>query len=135
MYAAWWDGTHRIKNGKNASWFPGKVKSYREVDTDSPYGPNRFYYIVYDDSDVFKDLEDYWVFSKADYLLSMINDEVSSWIGVRHVTDQLAGKEDMWPRLVGWYVATIDGKDQSYSRLSGKRLVKFIVIGLFTRLP
>jgi hypothetical protein len=67
---------------------------------------------------VFKGLEDYWVFSKEDYLLSTINNEVSSWIGVRHVTDQLASKEDMWPRHVGWYVVTIDGKDQSYPWLS-----------------
>jgi hypothetical protein len=27
-----WDSSHRIKNGKNAKWFPGKEKSYREVE-------------------------------------------------------------------------------------------------------
>ncbi|KAL3765684.1 hypothetical protein ACHAW5_006364 [Stephanodiscus triporus] len=119
VYAAWWDDSHVLKDGTNASWFPGKVKSYREVNTDSPYGPSRFYDILYDDDDEIDGLEDYWVFSKVDYLLSMRNVGDSSWIGVRNETDQLLGKEDiLWPRIVGWYVATIDGKDKSYSRLS-----------------
>ena len=98
------------------------MTSYKEIDIDSSYGPTRIYNILFDDGDVLNDLNDYFVFSKEDYLLSMRNDGVSSWIGVRNETEPRAAKEDKWPRIVGWYVATIDGKDQSYSRLSGKRL-------------
>jgi len=128
VYAAWWDGTHALNDGTNASWFPGKVKSYREINTDSPYGPSRFYDILYDDDDEIDGLEDYWVFSKVDYLLSTRNVGDSSWIGVRNETDQLLGEEDIWPRIVGWYVANIDGKDKSYSRLSGKTFGKFVAV-------
>lgn len=126
VYAAWWDSGISEQNGTNAAWFPGRVTSYKEIDIDSPYGPTRLYDILFDDGDTHKDLEDYWVFSKEDYLLSVRNDGVPSWIGVRNDTDGKAAKEDKWPRIVGWYVATIDGKDQAYPRLSGKRLGKVV---------
>jgi hypothetical protein len=122
VYAAWWDSKHALKDGTCADWFPGKVKSYWEIETGSPYGPSRFYTILYDDGDELDGIEDYWVFSKVDYLISMRSVGDSSWIGVRNETDQLASEGDTWPRIVGWYVATIDGKDHLYPRLSGKRL-------------
>jgi hypothetical protein len=102
------------------------VTSYNEIDMDSPYGPTRFYDVSFDDGDESNEIEEYWVFSKEDYLLSTRNDGVSSWIGVRNETDPRAATEDTWSRIVGWYVATIDGKDQSYPRLSGKRLNSFV---------
>jgi hypothetical protein len=130
VYAAWWDSGVPVKDrcGANALWFPGRVASYKEVDTDSPYGPARFYDVSFDDGDESNEIEEYWVFSKDDYLLSVKNYGVSSWIGVRSETDPRAAEEDNWPRIVGWYVATIDGKDQSYPRLSGKRLNSFVRI-------
>ena len=123
VYAAWWDGGVLAKDrrGATASWFPGRVSSYKEIDTDSPYGPFRFYDVTFDDGDESNEIEEYWVFSRDDYLLSVTNYGVSSWIGVRSETDPRAAEDDKWPSIVGWYVATIDGKDQSYPRLSGKR--------------
>ena len=73
-----------------------------------------------DDNDS-NEIEEYWVFSRDDYLLSVMNYGVSSWIGVRSKTDPRFAEDDKWPSIVGWYVATIVGKDQSYPRLSGKR--------------
>ena len=133
MYAAWWDSSPPLKDhdGTHASWFPGRVTSYKEIDIDSPYGPTRIYNVLFDDGDVSNDvLNDYFVFSKEDYLLSTRNDGVSSWTGVRNETDPRAAKEDKWPRIVGWYVATIDGKDQSYSRLSGERLETLVQVAV-----
>ena len=133
MYAAWWDSSLPLKDQDgthHASWFPGRVTSYKEIDIDSPYGPTRFYDVSFDDGDESNEIEEYWVFSKEDYLLSTRNDGVSSWIGVRNETDPRAAKEDKWPRIVGWYVATIDGKDQSYSRLSGKRLETLVQVAV-----
>ena len=123
VYAAWWDGGVLAKDrrGATASWFPGRVSSCREVDTDSPYGPTRFYGVAFDDGDESNEIEEYWVFSRDDCLLSVTNYGVSSWIGVRSKTDPRFAEDDKWPSIVGWYVATIDGKDQSYPRLSGKR--------------
>ena len=128
VFAAWWDSSLPLKDhdGTHASWFPGRVTSYNEIDIDSPYGPTRFYDVSFDDDDESNEIEEYWVFSKEDYLLSTRNDGVSSWIGVRNETDPRAATEDTWSRIVGWYVATIDGKDQSYPRLSGKRLNSFV---------
>ena len=133
VFAAWWDSYLPLKDhdGTHASWFPGRVTSYKEIDIDSPYGPTRIYNVLFDDGDVSNDvLNDYFVFSKEDYLLSTRNDGVSSWTGVRNETDPRAAKEDKWPRIVGWYVATIDGKDQSYSRLSGKRLETLVQVAV-----
>ncbi len=78
MYAAWWDSSLPLKDHggtHHASWFPGRVTSYKEIDIDSPYGPTRFYDVSFDDGDESNEIEEYWVFSKEDYLLSTRNDE------------------------------------------------------------
>jgi hypothetical protein len=117
---AWWDSTHAVMDGTDATWFSGRVKSYLEIDIDSPYGPSCFYVISYNDGNKSDELADYWVFSNLDYLLSTRDEVVLSWIWLRNETDQTVSEEDIWPRIVGWYVVMTDGKDQSYPRLSGK---------------
>lgn len=47
VYAAWWPNA-KARRDKNAEWFPGVVKSYSEVETQSPYGPTRFYDVEFD---------------------------------------------------------------------------------------
>ena len=133
--AAWWHKDMDVKDGSNAQWFYGKVSSYREKDKGSPYGPLRFYDILFNDGDVSEGygksgLEEYWVMSSEDYDIYM---EERDWIGVRNERDDLFREHDLWPKMVGWYVVsgiilqpsgkvvTVDGDDRTYSRLSGER--------------
>ena len=120
VYSAWWQNT---KRNDNPQWFPGTIKSYSEVETDSPYGPTRYYDVKFDDGDEMDGVEDYYVFPHSDYILVMKNDFKSNWIGVKNVHDpNIKGEVGKWPRIVGWYVATMDGKESEYARLSGKCL-------------
>eukprot|EP00571_Detonula_confervacea_P010797 CAMPEP_0172300760 /NCGR_PEP_ID=MMETSP1058-20130122/2785_1 /TAXON_ID=83371 /ORGANISM="Detonula confervacea, Strain CCMP 353" /LENGTH=126 /DNA_ID=CAMNT_0013010645 /DNA_START=125 /DNA_END=503 /DNA_ORIENTATION=- len=49
--AAWWPDA-KSRRDSVGEWFPGVVKSYRDdVESGSPYGPTRYYDIVYDDDD------------------------------------------------------------------------------------
>ena len=121
VYAAWWDPGLDAKNGKNASWFPGKIKSrkigrHRAGKPPSRYGPTRLYRIRYDDGDEMDDLEDYWVCSKRDYELSRKCEDMG-WkpIGVAERFDE--GSDDEWARMVGWYVVNVDGEERSFSLL------------------
>jgi hypothetical protein len=123
VYAPWWNTLAvRKRTVTDAKWFPGKVKSFKDIDIDSPYGPTRFYDVAFDDGDEGTEIEDYWVWSKEDYLLNIHNDGEPSWKGVRNVLDSKAA--DKWPRIQGWYVAKIDRREQPFSRLSGERLKK-----------
>ena len=56
--------------------------------------------------------------TKTDYILSMRNGGQSSWIGVRSQMEK--DSSDAWARLVGWYVATIDGEEREFAKLEGK---------------
>jgi len=127
VYAPRWPGSgrseRRTKAANTLEWLPGKVESTREVEPSagSPYGPIRFYDIRYDgdgDGEIEYGIEDFYVFSKADYHLSTKNDgRSSSWIGVKNVTDcEIEG--DKYPRIVGWYVASIDGQERPFALLS-----------------
>lgn len=124
VYAPWWDISRtekRHRSGSNVDgWFPGMVSSYKEVDIDSPYGPIRYYDILFDDGDEEKELEDYWVWSKEDYSLDTQDDGLKNWMGVTNVVDSKA--VDKWARITGWWAAKIERKDQHFSRLSGKCL-------------
>mmetsp|Transcript_2993 Transcript_2993/g.5294 ORF Transcript_2993/g.5294 Transcript_2993/m.5294 type:complete len:591 (+) Transcript_2993:2-1774(+) len=117
--AAWWED--EIRDG-SPSWYPGTIKSYKEVDSvGQQYGPLRLYGVEYDDGDELDGVEDRYVFSKADYLLHMQNggeeDTDHNWIGVKNVLD--SESSDGWASSVGWYNATmIDGQEQSFSLLS-----------------
>ena len=120
VYSAWWQNT---KRNDNPQWFPGTIKSYREVETDSPYGPTRYYDVKFDDGDEMDGVEDYYVFPHSDYELVKDNNFKNEWIGVKNVHDpNIDGEVGKWPRIVGWYVATMDGKESEYARLSGKCL-------------
>ena len=97
------------------SWYPGKVKSYKEVESDSKYGPIRFYDIIFDDGDEKAKVEDYKVMAKRDYELTSRRKH-NEYMGVKICTD---GKSiDRWARDVGWYEVNIDGTTQLYSFLS-----------------
>lgn len=108
VVAAWWDNEQRT--GKS-QWFPGKIKSYKTIDSSGTYGPLRAYGVEFDDGDELEQLEDYWIFSRDDYQLM---DRVK--IGVTNVVDEEC--DDNWARITGWYVATIGDQEQSFSRLS-----------------
>lgn len=71
------------------------------------------------DGDELDGIEDWFVFPKADYLLIEGNDGSANFKGVHNDHDS---GYDKWPRLVGWYVADINGKKRQYSRLTGESL-------------
>ena len=122
VYAAW-----TAEAGAEDEWFRGSVKSVREVDNkDSPYGPTRYYNVEFDDGDKLNDVVDYLVCSSEDYEIIAKNpgrydDETESthWVGVKTVTDNEAKG---YPKIFGWYVATIDGRETPFAHLSGKYL-------------
>jgi len=117
VYSAWWKDA---KRSGETQWYPGSIKSYTEEETNSPYGPTRYYDINFDDGDELHEVEDYYVFPEVDYILQQKNDFKPNWIGVKNVTDKSV-KGDRWPGDVGWYVATLgDGKESEHARLSGK---------------
>lgn len=124
VYAAWWPDQKSRHNNVNSSWFPGIVKNYKRIHFDSPYGTTRTYHIRYDDGDELHDVEEQFIFAKEDYELFMTNEgeSKSSWMkGVKNVVDKES--IDDWARIVGWYVANIDGEEVPFARLSGKLLL------------
>lgn len=117
VFAAWWDDPNDdSKRQGKASWYPGKVKSYKTTGI-GRYGPNRLYHVRYEDGDELDKLEDCWVFPKKDYQLT-IKFEKMGWkpIGVKKKFDRQSN--DAWAKKVGWYEVTVDGEDQSFSLLS-----------------
>ena len=101
VFSAWWKDK---KRSGETQWYPGSIKSYTEEETNSPYGPTRYYDIDFDDGDELYNVEDYYVFPEVDYILQQKNDFKPNWIGVKNVTDK-SMKGDRWPGDVGWYVA------------------------------
>jgi hypothetical protein len=73
---------------------------------------------MYDDGDELDNLEDYYVFSRADYELTMKFEEMGwGYIGVRRRLDTTSS--DKWASIVGWYEITGDGGNmQSFSTLT-----------------
>ena len=68
VYAAWWPANVKGDNRKLENiggWFPGTVKAYIQVETDSPYGPTRYYNIEYDDGDKLGNIQDWCVFPNS----------------------------------------------------------------------
>ncbi|KAL3771167.1 hypothetical protein ACHAWU_004790 [Discostella pseudostelligera] len=108
VYGPWWQGERQIFCD---TWYPGKIASYKEYPSSSPYGPRRKYTIHYDDGDKLEDVEDHYVFSKEDYLVLF-----RKGVGYRCELDtRYAG--DLWASLVGYYVVTLDGVDVKFARL------------------
>ncbi|KAL7527751.1 hypothetical protein ACHAXR_002111, partial [Thalassiosira sp. AJA248-18] len=120
VYAIWWPDKRSRQRNLLSQWFPGTVKSYKEIDNTSPYGPTRTYNIEYDDGDELDDVEDHFLFPHTDYILSMNKSKDLKpgfiGIGVKNRVDPKSS--DFWARIVGWYVAIIDGKEQTFSLLS-----------------
>jgi len=119
VYAAWWPDDK--KKDEQPLWYPGRVKSYRDQRVGTKgvgeYGVVRLYKVVYtDDGTEQENIPEHFVFPKEDYLLSTSNGIHHEWKGVRNFVDKAS--EDVWASLIGYYVAIIDGKEQSFPRLS-----------------
>lgn len=116
VYAAFWPDLQR---NEQPSWYPGVVTSYTTDDNDDGYGSTRFYNVSFDDGDTLDDIEDLFVFHREEYELisaNMKRGHNNTWIGVKNVLDKKS--QCRWANTVGWYVATIDEKDHSFSRLA-----------------
>ena len=119
VYAAWWPNDKKVD--EPTLWYLGRVKSYKDQRVGSKgvgeYGVIRTYKIFYtDDGTELDNIPEHFVFHKDDYLFSTSVDPKHEWKGVRNVIDKKS--EDLWASFIGYYVATIDGKEQSFSRLS-----------------
>ena len=101
-YAAVITGRHRHTSG-------GDTKKY---------GPRHTYDLEYETTEIkYNGLEEEWVFSKEDYLLTTYKANDQEWIGVKNVQDKRS--KDGWARLVGWYEADIlDGTRQKFTFLA-----------------
>lgn len=120
VYAAWWPDDK--KQDEEPLWYLARIKSYydQRVSTTKgagEYGAVRLYKVQYTDDGSQQDhIAEHFVFPKEDYLLSINNDVHHEWKGVKNVLDKNSG--DFWASLIGYYVAIIDGKEQSFPRLS-----------------
>ena len=101
---------------ESGTWHPGKIISYKQIDSKSRYGDARKYVVKFDDGDV-GSTDDYNVFLAEDYLLHLKDKDEWKWKGVENKTDKRSS--DGWARAVGWYVANIDGETQHFSTLVG----------------
>ena len=110
---AWWHPKlDPNQEGDPKGWYPGTIVSYKNIGT-SEYGPTRTYHIRYDDGDELENIQDYWVFSRKDYALSMRSQPN---IGVKKRRDKQS--YDMWAKKVGWYEINVSGTKKLFSFLS-----------------
>ena len=111
-----------------SGWYRGTISSLRTTaskrgqKTNACYGPVRYYTVHFEDGDIGRDIPEHFVFLQEEYELLIMNDDEddedneTEWKGVRTVTDSQS--EDEWAKDVGWYVATIDGEEHTFSLLS-----------------
>lgn len=127
--AAWWPPSADIEEAAPSGWYRGVISSYKTAyptqKSNSCYGPVRYYSVNFDDGDVGRDIPEHFVFLRDEYdIMTGLNednndndnDEEIVWKGVKTVTDRQS--DDPWAKHVGWYVATIDGQDHTFSLLS-----------------
>jgi len=126
--AAWWPAsTPDISEVAPSGWYRGVISSYKTLhptnntSSNNCYGPVRFYCVNFDDGDVGSDIPEHFVFLQDEYEIMTMKDDDDDdedivWKGVRTVTDRHT--DDPWAKHVGWYVATIDGEDHTFSLLS-----------------
>jgi len=114
VYAAWWPDVESKRAHSEASWYSGWITHVDSAKAGGEYGPRRYYSIEYDDGDELDGIADVYVMSREDYLLC--TEGKTQWKGVRNRVDRDAS--DMWAKHVGWYVATIDGREVPYSLLT-----------------
>ena len=99
VYAPWWEDDEHLSD---PSWYAGVITNYITISS-SKYGPVRQYDVIFvDDDEEMIDIEDSFIFSREDYLLTTSGKE---WIGVETKFDKDAG--DPWAEIVGWYDALI----------------------------
>ncbi|KAL7526567.1 hypothetical protein ACHAXR_004615, partial [Thalassiosira sp. AJA248-18] len=115
VYAAWWPDEDSRRTNSQSSWYEGRIKSVKAVDKGGDYGPEYYYSIVYWDDDSLDHVSDVFVWPKAEYLLSTNG---KKWIGVNNVIDEDPSLSGQWAGVTGWYTATIDGEEYSFSLLS-----------------
>ncbi|KAL7536345.1 hypothetical protein ACHAXR_007102, partial [Thalassiosira sp. AJA248-18] len=123
IYAAYWPPEDKTRDSE-PDWYPGVVSSYKvsQKPADDRYGYVRYYNVKYDDGDVLKNISEHFVFPAEEYLLHLRLDDENpgkknpSWRGVRNVTDKKS--KDQWAKMVGWYVAAIDGEKHPFSLLA-----------------
>ena len=113
IFGPWADANET--NGAEQTWYPGRIKSYTTI-KNGTYGPIRRYNLTFDDGDEMNDVEDYFIFSREDYLLSGRSDK---WIGVEIKKDH--NSDDLWAKYVDWYEANI-GEFHTVCLLSMKSL-------------
>lgn len=122
VWAAWWPDAKSRRDHTKCSWYPGRIIRVRESygrDRVCDYGPIRYYSVEYDDGDELDDVEDTFVMRREDYEFNrQVMGGKRVLRGVENEDDKNA--KDPWARNVGWYNATIDGKERSFSLLAGK---------------
>ena len=133
VYSAWWgeDAKRRVHCNYDyrsiivPTWHPGVITKVTEDGCGGQYGPFLLYEVAFDDGDKLDEVQDYFVMKKSDYIISIRKTDVDNgnvkWIGVTNKLDEES--VDDWAKKVGWYVATIDGEEQSFSNLSGELFV------------
>lgn len=126
--AAWWPPTTPdITEVAPSGWYRGVIASFKTVfpnksSSSNYYGPVRVYSVNFDDGDFGSDIPEQFVFLHEEYEIMTMHDDDGEddedmvWKGVRTVTDRHT--DDPWAKHVGWYVATIDGQDHTFSLLS-----------------
>ena len=136
--AAWWPpSTPDITEVAPSGWYRGVISSFKTAhpnnksssssNTNNYYGPVRSYSVNFDDGDVGSDIPEHFVFLHEEYEIMTMHDDDDDreddddaedivWKGVRTVTDRHS--DDPWAKHVGWYVATIDGQEHTFSLLS-----------------
>ncbi|KAL7449934.1 hypothetical protein ACHAWC_001943 [Mediolabrus comicus] len=131
--AAWWPPSDNERDDAPSGWYTGVISSYKSVypsnKSNNCYGAIRYYTVNFDDGDVGIDIPEHFVFLTREYELHTMkdDDDDEEWMGVKNVTDRHS--DDPWAKLVGWYVATIDGEEHTFSLLSDAlRAVDSIVV-------
>ena len=128
--AAWWPpSTADISESPPSGWYKGVISSFKigypsNKSSTHYYGPVRHYSVNFEDGDRGEDIPEQFVFLQDEYEIMTMHqdeqeeddDEDAQWKGVRTVTDRQS--DDPWAKHVGWYVATIDGEDHTFSLLS-----------------
>ena len=99
VYAPWWEDQ---ECNTEPSWYAAVITNYTTI-AHSKYGPTRRYDVVYDDDDdETTDIEESFIFSREDYILTTSG---KMWVGVENVLDDKS--DDEWAKIVGWYDAVI----------------------------
>jgi len=128
VYAAYWHPEDFDQEAK-PTWRPAVVTHRKEgEDEDEKYGAVSRYNVTYDNDDRLRGVEERYVCSAEDHELRLRLDVLdpnggrstttASWRkvkGVRNATDKKS--KDSWAKHVGWYVATIDGKQHNFASL------------------